>query len=280
MSTLVPKLAQGHFDKRRGTRAQAREYCMKPESRIDGPYECGLWSEAAAGKRTDLIDACDLIKAGASLSEVASAFPTAYVKYYRGLSALKSEYVGPRTDPPEVYVAYGPPGCGKSRLARSGSDSSDIWVDPIGSGSWFDGYNGQETAIFDDFDGNKSHYRLKDWLKVTDRYLFRVPVKGGFVYWNPKVIWVTTNYHPREWWDWSSREAQYPALQRRVTRVYHWRRDSSEAIVIDRDGRPELWEQWWRGPAPAQAAVLGPLDLYVEHMDPADDFDFIQPGDE
>ena len=51
---------------------------------------------------------------------------------------------------------------------------------------WFDGYIGQDTAIFDDFraSGNRFSYILR----IIDRYPMDVPVKGGFVYWNPKYI--------------------------------------------------------------------------------------------
>lgn len=274
-------LFQAHWDKRKGKREQARDYCMKEDSREAGPWEFGdpwIAKVGSQGKRTDLDDACGMVKEGRSDREVAEAFPAAFAKYSKGLQALRTALSYARSEAPEVYICYGPPGCGKSVLARSGSDESEIWVDPIGAGTWFDGYCGQPVAIFDDFDGSMSHYRLKDWLRVTDRYGLRVPIKGSFVLWAPREIWVTSNYHPRRWWDWSQREAQYPALQRRVTRVYHWRRDSEVPIVIDPFGRPDLWAAWWSGPPDAiQAPPLGPLDDWVEHLESADDFDFIQP---
>jgi len=284
VSGLNKIITGAHWDRRRGTRDQARDYCMKDESRLAGPWEFpdGVVFEVskAQGKRTDLDDACQMIKEGKSDREVAEAHPAAFAKYAKGLQALRTALSFDRGDAPEVYIAYGPPGCGKSALARSASAEGEYWVDPVGAGTWFDGYCGQPIAIFDDFDGAMSHYRLKDWLKVTDRYGLRVPVKGSFVLWSPQQIWATSNYHPRRWWDWSEREAQYPALQRRVTRVYHWRRDSEDPIVIDPFGRPDLWAAWWAGPAPAQAVQIGPLDDWVEHMEPADDFNFIQSESE
>ena len=43
-----------HLEPRQGTRDQARGYCMKEESRIDGPYEFGQYVESEQGKRSDL----------------------------------------------------------------------------------------------------------------------------------------------------------------------------------------------------------------------------------
>lgn len=276
-----------HAEARLGSREQARHYCMKPvqdctcehcatePERVAGPWEAGTWSEAGQGKRTDLTQAIDLLKTGATMHQVALAFPAVYVRAQRGLAALQAEIAEPRTNPPEVYICYGPPGCGKSVLSRKTSDPENTWVDPLGTGSWFDGYSGQDVAIFDDFDGAMSHWRLKDLLKALDRYALRVPVKGSFTIWKPTKIWLTTNYHPRSWWDWTAREPQYPALQRRVTRVYHWRENEEEPIVIDPNGRPDLWQYWWAGPPQAQAPTLGPLDEWVEHT-AGEPFNFIR----
>ena len=58
---------------------------------------------------------------------------------------------------------------------------------------WFDGYDGQDTAIFDDFraSGNRFSYILR----LIDRYPMDVPVKGGFVYWNPGTLYSPAQEH-------------------------------------------------------------------------------------
>lgn len=38
-----------HFEARRGTKEEARNYCMKEETRVDGPYERGIWNPATTG---------------------------------------------------------------------------------------------------------------------------------------------------------------------------------------------------------------------------------------
>lgn len=49
-------LDRAHWEPRRGTREQARDYARKEESRVGGPYEHGVFDQAL-GERTDLVDA-------------------------------------------------------------------------------------------------------------------------------------------------------------------------------------------------------------------------------
>jgi len=51
---------------------------------------------------------------------------------------------------PTVTLLYGPSGCGKTRLAR---EEEDLWFTPLGDPGWFDGYDGQEAVLLDDFAG-------------------------------------------------------------------------------------------------------------------------------
>jgi len=41
-------------------------------------------------------------------------------------------------------------------------------------------------------------YHLKIW---ADRYAFNVEVKGGSMYVRPKIIVITSNYHPKDIWN-------------------------------------------------------------------------------
>jgi len=55
--------AHAHLEKRRGTRTEARDYCMKDESRLDGPWEYGTWVPDRQGARTDITTFIDFLKA-------------------------------------------------------------------------------------------------------------------------------------------------------------------------------------------------------------------------
>jgi len=92
---------------------------------------------------------------------------------------------------------YGDTGTGKSKKARD--DNPDAYIkDP--QDRWWDGYNGEDVVIIDDFDKYqvKQGGDLKRWL---DHYPFQAPVKGGYQLIRPKKIIITSNYHPNEIWD-------------------------------------------------------------------------------
>lgn len=144
------------------------------------------------GKRTDLSAAVESLKAG-GLKRVAEEHPETYVKFHRGFSALRDQLDEPRDFAPEVHVRWGEPGSGKTRYVYE--KHSDVWDKP--SGDWYDGYNGQEVVIFDDFYGC---IKYNEFLKLLDRYPMRVPVKGGFVQWRPRIIYVTSNVPPERWY--------------------------------------------------------------------------------
>lgn len=80
--------ARAHLEPRKGTREQAREYTRKEESRIDGPWEHGTWSEKAQGKRCDLEDIKERLWEGATVDEVAEEYPGSYIRYSNGIAKL------------------------------------------------------------------------------------------------------------------------------------------------------------------------------------------------
>lgn len=61
-----------HFEGRRGSRQQARAYCMKEDSRAEGavPVEIGDWTGPEERARTDLVQAREVIQASESWNAV------------------------------------------------------------------------------------------------------------------------------------------------------------------------------------------------------------------
>lgn len=69
-----------HYEPRRGTREQARDYAMKEDTRTEGPWESGDWRAGGAGQRTDLTGVVEACKTG-SLKHVAQTHPEAILRY-------------------------------------------------------------------------------------------------------------------------------------------------------------------------------------------------------
>lgn len=101
-----------------------------------------------------------------------------------------------RREPPTNLYLYGSTGVGKSKRAhelieRLQSDRGwSCWYSFDNTLKWFDGYVGQEIVLFDDFRGKWSDYATL--LRISDRYVIRVPCKGGSTWWAPKVIIFTS----------------------------------------------------------------------------------------
>jgi len=91
-------LPTAHWEPRRGTRVQARDYCRKAESRVDGPWEYREWTEAGQGRRTDLEDAAECLQLH-GIKRVAELHPTSFIKFHRGLRALATELEQLPSDP-------------------------------------------------------------------------------------------------------------------------------------------------------------------------------------
>ena len=90
-----------HFEERRGTRDQARHYCMdreKPGVVLEiPPVEYGKWIKGS-GHRTDLELACEHLRDRGSIAEVAELFPETYVKFHKGLLSLEAQLDKPEPD--------------------------------------------------------------------------------------------------------------------------------------------------------------------------------------
>lgn len=213
----IPSL---HLEAMKGTISQNRVYCSK-----EGNFEEDGQAPPSGTERMgemkfqeQLIRAKEAIDDGASWPQVMHEHFPVYMKCGRTLKEYwNSQQQRREKKPPRVEIIWGTPGTGKTRychdLARIFYDD-DIWIH--GGGNWFDGYEGQRVAVFDDFYGCMDFGLL---LKVLDRYKCLVPVKGSFVPWHPERIFITSNVNPANWYGDKITFAQFTAMMRRVHKV-------------------------------------------------------------
>lgn len=204
---LKKAIAAAHFEQRRGTPTQAREYCMKPEGRVSGPFEFGNFKDGGQGKRTDLVSAMSMVKDGKTDQEVAEEMPAVWLRYSRGLREYKRICLPPRTFKTEVFVYWGPTGTGKTR--RAFEEHPGAYFKP--RGDWWDGYEGQTCVVIDDFSGWLPYTFM---LHLLDRYPLLVPYKGGFHQFSSRTVIITSNFHPSAWYNDKVKCPDGPLLRR------------------------------------------------------------------
>jgi hypothetical protein len=213
LSFLKKLCPRAHWEKRLGNHEQAKEYCTKEETRIEGPWTVG--EEPCHGRRTDLASvARDIVSNKRKWQDVCFSNPDLVVKYPRGLRCLVEAAQEPYDhDDVRGLWYWGPPGSGKSRKAYS--ENPDAFIKA--QNKWFDGYEGQEVIILDDFDkkGTVLGHYLKIW---ADRYRCTGEVKGGTVQLAHRQFIVTSNYQIEELFQ--EDPVLVAAIERRFNQVY------------------------------------------------------------
>lgn len=201
-------IGEAHLESAKGNPHQASAYCKK-----DGDYFEFGQCPGGRGSRSDLQEVAKKIQEGSTIRAIAEEYPSAILRYGSGVLRLKQHYRPKKQrEAPEIHVFWGPTGSGKTRRVWEFVKSEELWVHP--GDKWFDGYDGQLAVLFDDFDGG--WFKLSYLLKLLDRYCFQVPVKGGYVWWCPKQIYITSNLSPKDWYP-QAHEEHRSALLRRLT---------------------------------------------------------------
>lgn len=199
-----------HLERRNGSGLEASTYCKKDEDY----WEHGELTKSLQGKRTDLEEVREKLLADKEVV-VADEFFSTWVKYQRSFKRYKDMKCIPimRPDLVVVYI-WGNPGTGKTRIAREvGIEKGGVWFASDTELKWFDGYDQEPCVILDDYRGGASDSWI---LRVLDIYELRVPVKGGFVAWNPAYIYITSNLEVI-----NLHSSVQAAFRRRIKKVFH-----------------------------------------------------------
>ncbi len=200
-----------HLEACKGTVKDNMIYCQK-----EGNYrEKG--KAISQGYRSDLEDIKNLLDKGSSMKDIADFNFGAYCRYRNSFERYKQMVNKNRTKEfrkVEVIVIKGPTGCGKTR--RAVETSKDHWKVEGDELQWFDGYEGEETIVIDEYDNQINCTKL---LGLLDGYQRRLPIKGGFTYANWKRVILTSNNRNMH----TAAKAEHQnALKRRITKVINF----------------------------------------------------------
>lgn len=185
--------SRAHYEGARGSPKQNVEYCSKLDTRECDPETFG--ELRCQGHRSDL-ESIPVLLAEGGLELVRQEAPVAYIKYTRGIQAMASALVRRRDFKTQVLWYWGPTGTGKSKTAFELYPHAYF---KSGGSRWWDGYEGEECVIVDDY--RRDLCTFSELLRLFDRYPYRVEFKGGSREFTSRCIIITTPKPPRETWE-------------------------------------------------------------------------------
>jgi len=207
-----------HIEVAKGKPAQNQTYCSK-----GGSYHEHGTLPIGQGARSDLEHVRTLIDSGSTAKDIRQECYSTYIRYNNAITRDIEDMRTDRTWPTELHILWGSTGTGKSRYCAENFPDA-YWKT---RGDWWDGYDGHETVVIDEFYG---WIGVDQMLRLADRYPLRVPVKGGFRKFVAKRILITSNAEWREWWprvmapESASHERIAAAFSRRITNIIEFKK--------------------------------------------------------
>lgn len=215
-----------HFELARGSVDDSIAYCSKVDTGIVDTYR-QIGDRPRQGSRSDLADIAHAIDEGTSMRDVASQYPSDFMRYARGIQAYQAATLAhPRSAAQEVTVLwwFGPTGTGKSRTAFERYPDSYV---KMPTNKWWDGYVNQTQVIMDDY--RPAMCPFSELLRILDRYPMKVEMKGSSIDLSATTFIITTCQRPEVLWN-GKTEEQVNQLIRRITEIVEYNPDGTQTI--------------------------------------------------
>lgn len=199
LSAVKKYLPRAHLEAKSpdSTFDQAIGYCHKTDA---SPYERGDRPQDAVSQGVNERKRWDDARQAALDGRFSDIPSDMYVRYQSSFKRMRKEDTAVPDDLEEAPTygiwIYGPPRTGKSHMARS--SYAPVYLKDINK--WWDGYDGQDNVLIDEFSPNHAQF-LTDYMKKwVDRWTFSAEMKGSRTVIRPKKIIVTSNYSIEEIW--------------------------------------------------------------------------------
>lgn len=236
LSAMKKINARAHWGIRyaNSTRERARDYCKKGEQTKDewdqyhevGPnwglnaivFTAGDWESGGAGKRTDILAVKRDIEANLPMIDIIGNNFELYSKHrnaikdYKALIDKKNSKAFRKLT---VSVYWGVAESNKTRSVLDNYPDTfrcQNWT--ASKGFMFDGYEGEDVILIDDFYGDIPFEYL---LNILDGHHLPLNIKNGRTYARYTKVFITSNKDPALWYpDYQSSTRQYT---RRLTEI-------------------------------------------------------------
>jgi hypothetical protein len=179
-----------HIEPCKGSVRQNKIYCCK-----DGKFK-EYGKAVFQGQRTDLEQIQEEIEEGASLGYLQRNHFLTYCRYRNGIKDYLTtcqEKSRKKFRDVHVSVYAGNSRGGKTYDAMHRDE--DFYKIEGKHLKWWDGYNGEDTLIINDYNNDVG---ITDLLTLLEGYQRRLSVKGSFTYANWTKVIITTNKEPHE----------------------------------------------------------------------------------
>lgn len=265
---------RAHWEKRRGRPAAAAGYIADFEE--DGSkkyypelcerFEVGELDETTQGKRTDLEDIYESLKADVSMLEIMEKYPGTYIRCRQNILNTKVDLKmakARRATPINVIILWGDAWSGKSRMAqelcKEACKEKESYVSLTPKLTDYKQQNFPRVIYMEEFSG--SDLTMSEFKRYFDPNASQVTINQRNVDYPFLVEFcvITSQYNPATWWQKANDQDQM-AIYRRITRciqfkgVYGELGHSTLELACGQKHLPKWWVEARKGSESASAA--------------------------